>query len=181
MSCSIPVIGVLGNHDYECGQPEHVAEILHEAGMTVLDEQAIEIEGVGFAGSEGLHGRIWPRRACAVRRADRQGVRRRGDERGTQAGERAAIVAHRAKRRGSSLFAHRWKRWKANRSRSSSISDRSASRMPIDRFDHVKAVVHGHAHHGTYEGHTVRGTPVYNVAQFVVREQFKRPYALLEI
>ena len=51
----------------------------------------------------------------------------------------------------------------------------------IDRFDHVKAVVHGHAHHGAYEGRTMRGTPVYNVAQFVVREQFKRPYALLEI
>ena len=51
----------------------------------------------------------------------------------------------------------------------------------IDRFDHVKAVVHGHAHHGTYEGQTMRGTPVYNVAQFVCREKFGRPYALLEI
>ena len=47
-SCSIPVIGVLGNHDYSAVQPEHVAEILHEAGMTILDEQAIEIEGVGL-------------------------------------------------------------------------------------------------------------------------------------
>jgi hypothetical protein len=27
----------------------------------------------------------------------------------------------------------------------------------------------------------MRGIPVYNVAQFVVREQFKRPFALLEI
>ena len=51
----------------------------------------------------------------------------------------------------------------------------------IDRFDHVKAVVHGHAHHGTYEGRTPRGTPVFNVAQFVVREKFGRPYALLEV
>src|SRR3954465_6917234 len=48
--CSIPVIGVLGNHDYECGQPEKVCEILHEAGMTVLDDHAVEIHGVGFAG-----------------------------------------------------------------------------------------------------------------------------------
>ena len=39
-SCSIPVLGVLGNHDYECGQPEKVVRILHDAGMTVLDEQA---------------------------------------------------------------------------------------------------------------------------------------------
>src|SRR4051794_34344999 len=49
-ACTVPVLGVLGNHDYECGQPEKVASILHEAGMTVLDEQAVEIDGVGFAG-----------------------------------------------------------------------------------------------------------------------------------
>ena len=51
----------------------------------------------------------------------------------------------------------------------------------IDRFDHVKAVVHGHAHNGTYEGQTPRGIPVYNVAQFVVKPLFGRPYALLEV
>src|SRR5258708_26499234 len=55
-SCSIPVIAVLGNHDYECGQPEKVCEVLHQAGMTVLDEQAIDIEGVGFAGVKGFMG-----------------------------------------------------------------------------------------------------------------------------
>ena len=51
---------------------------------------------------------------------------------------------------------------------------------PIDRFDHVKAVVHGHAHHGTYEGRTPLGKPVYNVAQFVLKPKFGRPYALLK-
>ena len=49
-ACGIPVLGVLGNHDYECGQPEEVARILHEAGMAILDEQAGEIGGVGFGG-----------------------------------------------------------------------------------------------------------------------------------
>src|SRR5256885_666005 len=57
-SCAIPVVGVLGNHDYECGQPEKVCAILHEAGMTVLDEQAIEIEGIGFAGVKGFLGGV---------------------------------------------------------------------------------------------------------------------------
>jgi hypothetical protein len=41
--------------------------------------------------------------------------------------------------------------------------------------------VHGHAHRGSYEGRTLRGIPVYNCAQFVVRERFGRPYALLEV
>src|SRR6476469_5129583 len=55
-SCAIPVLGVLGNHDYECGQPEIVCSILHEAGMIVLDEQAHEVGGVGFAGVKGFLG-----------------------------------------------------------------------------------------------------------------------------
>src|SRR4051812_19326762 len=52
---------------------------------------------------------------------------------------------------------------------------------PIDRFDHVKAVFHGHAHHGKYEGRTPRGTPVYNVAQSVLRPLFGKPYAVIEV
>src|SRR5207245_7460378 len=55
-SCSIPVLGVLGNHDYESGQHEKVCEILTAAGMKVLNEQAVEIRGVGFAGVKGFMG-----------------------------------------------------------------------------------------------------------------------------
>ena len=49
-ACTIPMVAVLGNHDYECGQPEEIAHILHGAGVTMLDDQAVVIEGVGFAG-----------------------------------------------------------------------------------------------------------------------------------
>ncbi len=51
----------------------------------------------------------------------------------------------------------------------------------VDRFDNVKAVVHGHAHHGSHEGRTNRGIPVYNCAQFVLKPLLGRAYALLEI
>jgi hypothetical protein len=51
----------------------------------------------------------------------------------------------------------------------------------VDRFDTVKAVVHGHAHRGRYSGATPRGVPVYNVAQFVVKAELGRAYALLQV
>src|SRR3954466_12465428 len=54
--CTIPMVGVLGNHDYECGVPDEVARILQEAGVRVLGEQATVIEGVGFAGVKGFVG-----------------------------------------------------------------------------------------------------------------------------
>jgi Icc-related predicted phosphoesterase len=51
--------------------------------------------------------------------------------------------------------------------------------IDVDRFK-VSAVVHGHAHHGRYEGHTPRGAPVYNVA-FSVEKSTGRPYALIKV
>ncbi|HEV2124886.1 MAG TPA: metallophosphoesterase, partial [Chloroflexota bacterium] len=51
----------------------------------------------------------------------------------------------------------------------------------IDRFDFVRAAVHGHAHLGKYQGRTPRGTPVYNCALPVLRRELDRSYALIEI
>ncbi len=47
----------------------------------------------------------------------------------------------------------------------------------IDRFK-VSAVVHGHAHHGRYQGRTPAGIPVYNVA-VPVEKPSGRPYGLI--
>jgi Icc-related predicted phosphoesterase len=52
----IPVVAVLGNHDYESGTPELVIEALAQAGVRVLDGSACEIEGVGIAGVKGFGG-----------------------------------------------------------------------------------------------------------------------------
>src|SRR3954464_10513642 len=52
----LPVIAVLGNHDYEGGQAPEIRRILVEAGVTVLDGEATEIHGVGFAGVKGFAG-----------------------------------------------------------------------------------------------------------------------------
>jgi Icc-related predicted phosphoesterase len=179
-SCAIPVLGVLGNHDYECGQPDKVCDILTSAGMKVLNEQAVEIEGVGFAGVKGFMG---------------------GFGRGELApfGEPIAKafvdeVMNESRKLENQLRTLRTKRSVAVLHYSpieqtiegeppSIFQYLGSQRLcePIDRFDHVKAVVHGHAHHGTYEGRTPLGKPVYNVAQFVLKPKFGKPYVVLEI
>ena len=179
-ACTIPVVAVLGNHDYEAGEAEEVVRILQAAGAIMLGEQATVIEGVGFAGAKGFIGGFGRGELGAF---GEEAIKTFVDEARNEARllenalrslrtERVLAVLHYAPIPetvvgepleiypflGSSRLAH-----------------------AIDRFDNVKAVVHGHAHRGAYSGHTPGGVPVFNVAQFVVEPKFGRPYALLEI
>ena len=179
-SCSIPVLGVLGNHDYECGQPEKVCSILRDAGMTLLDEQAVEIGGVGFAGVKGFlggfgRGELAPFGEPIVKAFVDEALseaRKLENQLRTIRTDRSLAVLHYSPIvdtiEGEPPQIHQYL---------------GSQRLcePIDRFDHVKAVVHGHAHHGTYEGRTPMGRPVYNVAQFVLKPLFGKPYVVLEI
>src|ERR687884_686158 len=53
LKANVPVLAVLGNHDFEGGQPEVVRQVLCDAGVRILDGDAVEIMGVGFAGVKG--------------------------------------------------------------------------------------------------------------------------------
>ncbi len=52
----IPMVGVLGNHDYEAGAVDEVVAILRDRGIHVLDGDNVEVAGVGFAGVKGFGG-----------------------------------------------------------------------------------------------------------------------------
>jgi Icc-related predicted phosphoesterase len=179
-ACSIPVVGVLGNHDYECGQPDEVARILHEAGMTVLDEQAVEIEGVGFAGVKGFiggygRGELAPFGEPILKAVVDEVLnesRKLENQLRTLRTERSVAVLH---------YSPTVETLEGEPQEIFQYLGSQRLCEPIDRFDHVKAVVHGHAHHGTYEGRTPLGKPVYNVAQFVLKPLFGKTYVVLEV
>jgi Icc-related predicted phosphoesterase len=179
-ACTIPTVAVLGNHDFEAGQADEVIAMLQGAGITVLDEQATVVEGVGFAGVKGFvggfgRGELGSFGEAAIKAfvdEAREEARKLENALRSLRTERVVAVLHYAPVAdtvegepleiypflGSSRLAH-----------------------AVDRFDNVKAVVHGHAHRGRYEGRTPGGVPVYNCAQYVVEPVFGRPYALLEI
>jgi Icc-related predicted phosphoesterase len=179
-ACTIPIVAVLGNHDYECGAAGEVSTILQQAGAVMLGEQATVIDGVGFAGAKGFIGGFGRGELGAFGEEaikvfvdeSRNEARKLENALRSLRTERAVAVLHYAPIPetvegepleiypflGSSRLAH-----------------------AIDRFDNVKAVVHGHAHRGAYSGRTPGGIPVFNCAQFVVESAFGRPYALLEI
>ena len=178
--CTIPCVAVLGNHDYESGQPDEVARILHGAGVTVLDDQAVIIEGVGFAGVKGFLGGFGrgelsafgepPIKAFVDAALDE--ARKLENALRTLRTERSVAVLHYAPvaetLEGEPLEIYPFLG-------SSRLAD------AIDRFDNVAAVVHGHAHRGVHEGRTPRGVPVYNCAWMVAEAVHGRPYALIKV
>jgi Icc-related predicted phosphoesterase len=178
--CTVPVLGVLGNHDYECGQPEEVCRILHDGGMIILDEQAHEIDGVGFAGVKGFLGGFGrgelapfgePMIKAFVNETNNEARKLENALRSLRTEKIVAVlhyspVIETLEGEPIEIFQYLG---------SARLAD------ALDRFDNIAAVFHGHAHHGTYEGKTMRGTPVYNVAQFVLRDTFGKPYVVMEV
>src|SRR5215471_15278357 len=56
-SCRVPVVAVLGNHDYQSGRGEELKQILRAGKVVVLEEtETFEMKGVGFAGAKGFCG-----------------------------------------------------------------------------------------------------------------------------
>ncbi|HEY1024124.1 MAG TPA: metallophosphoesterase [Sphingobacteriaceae bacterium] len=55
-SCTIPVIAVLGNHDYEKGRHKLIRQMVQNDTVHILDGEAVTIGDVGFAGVKGFGG-----------------------------------------------------------------------------------------------------------------------------
>jgi Icc-related predicted phosphoesterase len=171
-------VAVLGNHELDHGQSEEVVRIFRGAGVTVLEgeESALELgDGVGIVGCKGFCGgfgamtlapfgeraiKLFVAEALEEQRVLEVGLRK------LSACSRKVVLLHYAPIRetlvgepeqiypflGSSRFAE-----------------------TIDRFG-ATAVFHGHAHHGTLEGHTPGGAPVWNVALPVLQRTLERAY-----
>src|SRR3982074_3101763 len=52
----IPIVAVLGNHDYESGQETELIKMMTTEGIKVLDGSSYERDGIGFAGAKGFPG-----------------------------------------------------------------------------------------------------------------------------
>lgn len=55
-ACTVPVVAVLGNHDFEKGRHKLIRQIMLKAGVHILDGEAVIIDNVGFAGVKGFGG-----------------------------------------------------------------------------------------------------------------------------
>ncbi|MFI8966447.1 metallophosphoesterase [Streptomyces sp. NPDC053493] len=175
--CGVPVVAVLGNHDYHSGQEEAITRVLRDAGVHVLEGDAtvLPVGGrkVGVAGAKGFCGGFVGRSAGefgepemkAFVRTTRLSAERLSAALGELAADGCAV------RIALTHF--------------SPVPDTLAgepleiypflgSYLLAEAIDEVGAdlAVHGHAHLGTEHGMTAGGVRVRNVAQPVIGRAF---------
>jgi Icc-related predicted phosphoesterase len=177
----VPVVAVLGNHDFETGEPHTVREVLAGVGVQVLDGEAVEIRGVGIAGAKGFAGGFgrgslgaWgePMIKQFVNEAIQEAMKLESALAKLRTPQRIALL-HYSPIPGTvegepvEIFPFLG---------SSRLED------PLVRYP-VSAVCHGHAHRGAPEGRTVNGVPVYNVARPLLQRLWpdRPPFRLIEL
>jgi Icc-related predicted phosphoesterase len=178
---SVPTVAVLGNHDFEAGRPDRVKQLLCDGGVTVLDGDACEIKGIGFAGTKGFGGGFGRRALQPWGEPMIKGfVREAVDE----ALKLESGLARLRTRHRIALLHYAPIQATVEGEPPEIFPFLGSSRLeePIDRYE-VTAVVHGHAHAGTPEGRTSGGVPVYNVSMPLLERAFpeRPPFRLLEL
>ena len=180
-AANVPIVAVLGNHDFESDAQDDVRRILVDAGVHVLDGEACEICGVGIAGAKGFaggYGRAtlgsWGERPIKtfVNEAIHEALKLESALAKLRTAERLALlhyspIAATVQGEPPEIYA---------------FLGTSRLEEPLIRHP-VSAVLHGHAHRGSPEGKTVNGTPVYNVAMPLLKRAYpdKRPFRLIEL
>lgn len=178
-SCKIPIIGVLGNHDYANSEQEKIIKSLSKK-MHVLGDQPFVYQGIGFAGVKGFGGgfdnhMVTPFGEDIIKQFVFESVNEalKLEEMLTKLeAEKKIVVLHYSPIcqtvEGEPLEIYPFL---------------GSSRLaePIENFN-VTATFHGHAHHGTLTGKTTKGIPVYNASlPVVLKNTPHKSYLIVEI
>ncbi|RPI21514.1 MAG: metallophosphoesterase [Acidobacteria bacterium] len=176
---SLPILAILGNHDHENDHSDELCTMLADTGIMVLEGNVVEVQGIGFLGAKGFCGGfddklVQPFGERAIKDFIRIGidesVRLENSVAKLQTPKKVAVLHYSPVKQtleGESpeLFPF------LGSSRLASALDRHG----------VDVIVHGHAHHGSPEGRTAGGIPVYNVCRFVQQRCCNRPYLVFQV
>lgn len=165
----IPIVAVLGNHDYESEQVDKVVSILEEHRVHVLDGASVVIDGVGFAGVKGFAGGFGrgtlapfgePLIKAFVQYAVDEALKLENALR-TLTTETKVVLMH---------YAPIEETLAGEPERIFPFLGSSRLLAPLETHG-ASVIFHGHAHGGSPEAKTPSGIPVYNVALPVLRRE----------
>ena len=171
---SVPVVVVLGNHDHQSDQQDRVADVLTDAGITVLEGDAtvLELNGhrLGVAGVKGFGGGFGG--TCASNFGERE---MKDFVRTTEASARRLEAALTSVECDALVALTHY-----------APVPETLVGEPVEIYAFLGAyqlgqaidaaptalALHGHAHHGSERGRTPGGVPVRNVAHPVIKQAY---------
>jgi Icc-related predicted phosphoesterase len=177
----IPVVGVLGNHDYESNQMAEGSAELMSRGIHILDGDGFQLtEQVGFAGVKGFMGGFGRGTLTSFGEPETKAF-----VGATLAQVQALELALRRLATPVRIVVTHYAPILATVLGEPEIiypylgTDRLAE--PLDRYGCTVAF-HGHAHSGTLTGRTTGGVPVFNVSlPLLRREDPSRSFFVYEV
>src|ERR1700692_973531 len=173
----VPVIVVLGNHDFETGKEVELVRMMTAEGIKVLDGSAYERDGVGFAGTKGFVGGFGRGMLTAFGEPGIKTFVRAGIDEAVKL-ERAMSQLRTQKRVVVLHYSPIAGTVEGETPEIYPFMGTSRLAEVVDRHG-ADFVVHGHAHHGKLDGKTTAGVPVHNVA--ITLLQSEHPPAVYRI
>ncbi len=175
----IPIIAVIGNHDHESDAAEQLVAMMQEKNICVLECTSCEIDGVGFVGTKGFCGGFgkW----CVSTFGERS-LKSFVFESIDESERLAASLSSLTTRRKVALLHYSPIRETLKGESEEIYAFLGTSRLAdvLDRYA-VDVAFHGHAHEGSPEGFTEKGTKVFNVSRQVRSRHTLSPYHVIEI
>jgi Icc-related predicted phosphoesterase len=183
-TCTIPVIGVLGNHDYDKGKEQEIKQHLAGTNRYFLEGELAVIDKVGFAGIKGFCGGfdnhmapLWGEDAMKrfVLEAENDALR-------LDSALAKLDTEHQVEHKVVLLHYSPIRQTVVGESEEI-FAFLGSSRLaePLDRRK-VNVAFHGHAHLGAPEGKTTGGVPIFNVSRaLMAQQQPDKPWRMFEI
>lgn len=183
-ACSIPIVAVLGNHDFERDQQKTIKKMLESDQVHILDGEAVVINNIGFAGIKGFGGGFGRYMLSMFgEQMFKSFVQEAVDEALKLDRALAHLENHYDEDMKKIVVMHYAPIKETIEGEPHEIWPfMGSSRLvePINRRD-VEAVFHGHAHVGTLEGQTSAGVKVYNVAKPILNRMHQLPHYIYEV
>ena len=174
-SAGVPVVVVLGNHDYHSDCEDEITKVLTDAGVVVLEGTSTVLQvgdqRLGIAGTKGFGGGFVgacgsdfgePEQKAFIRHTKKLADRLERALTDLDADRKVALLHFSPVEetlRGERLEIYPW----------------LGSYLLAEAVDRGGAdlAIHGHAHAGSERGLTAGGVPVRNVAQHVIRSAYR--------
>jgi len=183
-SCTIPVVGVLGNHDYEKGRHKLIRQIVQNENVHILNGESLVIANVGFAGVKGFAGGFDSHMLSMFGEGAMKAFVQEAVEEALHLDRALARLDSNQQNIKKIAILH------YSPIKATVIGEPEpiypflgCSRLaePLARRN-VVATFHGHAHVGTLEGEAPGGVKVYNVAKpILMKAGYDPPFFVFEV